>query len=107
MFGLSKTVIAEIQGVFEQFPNIHEAIIFGSRAKGNYQEGSDIDLALIGNNIQYDEIKEVYLKMEDLNLLYNIDLKNYKKEEKSPINEHIQRVGKSFYKKSNFKHSSK
>ena len=45
MYGLSDTVVADICSVFQRFPNIEEVLIFGSRAKGSYSEGSDIDLA--------------------------------------------------------------
>lgn len=48
MFGLSNEVIKDISDVLKKHPNIDKVLIFGSRAKGNYTEGSDIDLALIG-----------------------------------------------------------
>lgn len=48
MFGLSNTVISEICNVFKMYPDIEEVLIFGSRAKGNYRTGSDIDLAAKG-----------------------------------------------------------
>ena len=49
MYGLSDIVIADIRSVLERHANIEKAIIFGSRAKGTYSEGSDIDIAVIGN----------------------------------------------------------
>lgn len=48
-FGLNQETISKIQSVFYQFPEIEEAILYGSRAKGNYKEGSDIDLTLKGD----------------------------------------------------------
>lgn len=48
MYGLSDTVITDICGVFRRHPNIEKVLIFGSRAKGTYSEGSDIDLAAVG-----------------------------------------------------------
>ena len=52
-FGLSDTVIKELQDVFRRHANIKKVLIFGSRSKGNYRAGSDIDLAVIGNDIDY------------------------------------------------------
>ena len=38
MYGLSDIVIADICSVLEKHANIEKAVIFGSRAKGNYGE---------------------------------------------------------------------
>lgn len=53
MYGLSDTVIADICGVFRRFSNIDEVLIFGAGAKGVYSEGSDIDLAVIGELLSF------------------------------------------------------
>ena len=52
-FGLSETVIKELQEVFRHHANIEKVLIFGSRSKGNYRAGSDIDLAVIGKDVDY------------------------------------------------------
>ena len=52
-FGLSDTVIQELQDVFRRYSNIQKVLIFGSRSKGNYRAGSDIDLAVIGKDVDY------------------------------------------------------
>lgn len=51
MYGLSDTVIMDICSVFRRYPNIEKVLIFGSRAKGTYSEGSDIDLAAVGDGL--------------------------------------------------------
>ena len=81
MYGLSDIVIADICSVLEKHANIEKAVIFGSRAKGNYGEGSDIDLAI------------------DLGLLYKVDVIDYNKNIGTPIGDHINRVGLLFYEK--------
>ncbi len=47
-FGLRPQDLAEIIGLIRQFSDIEETVIFGSRAKGNYKKGSDIDIAIKG-----------------------------------------------------------
>jgi len=47
--------------------------IFGSRSKGNYRAGSDIDLAVVGKNIDYKLLLDLQCAIEDLELLYTID----------------------------------
>lgn len=96
-FGLSDTVIDELQGVFRRHPNIKKVLIFGSRAKGNYREGSDIDLAAIGYNLNYNILLSILTEIDDLELLYSVDLLDYQKALNTPIGEHIDRVGQVFY----------
>ena len=47
-FGLKETVIEQIAGVLSGHSEVESAILYGSRAKGNYRKGSDIDLTLTG-----------------------------------------------------------
>lgn len=47
-YGLKDTSIQKIRGVFARYPQVEKAVLYGSRAKGNYKNGSDIDLTLRG-----------------------------------------------------------
>ena len=96
-FGLSDTVIKELQDVFRRHANIKKVIIFGSRSKGNYRAGSDIDLAVIGNDIDYNQLLSIHCEIDDLELLYSVDLLDYQKKKGTPIGDHIDRVGQVFY----------
>lgn len=99
MFGLSEEVIRDIREVFQRHANIDEVVLFGSRAKGNYSEGSDIDLAAKGDGLTFNQLMDINIQIEDLGLLYKVDVVDYKKNIGTPIVEHIDRVGKVFYKK--------
>lgn len=96
-FGLSDRVIGELQDVFNRHSNISKVLIFGSRAKGNYREGSDIDLAALGTGLDYNQLLQILTEIDDLELLYSVDLINYSKTINTPIGEHIDRVGQVFY----------
>lgn len=98
-FGLSDKVIDEIHGVFCKHPEVEKVLIFGSRAKGNYRAGSDIDLAVIGNNIDYKLLLKIGCEIDDLELLYGVDLLDYQPKKITPIGEHIDRVGQVFYER--------
>ena len=41
-------VINEIAERFSRFPNVERLILYGSRARGDEEERSDIDLAVVG-----------------------------------------------------------
>ena len=96
-FGLSETVIKELQDVFRRHANIEKVLIFGSRSKGNYRAGSDIDLAVIGKDVDYNQLLDIICEIEELDLLYSVDLLDYQKKKGTPIGDHIDRVGQIFY----------
>ncbi len=96
-FGLSDTVIKELQDVFRRHANIKKVLIFGSRSKGNYRAGADIDLAVIGNDIDYNQLLSILCEIDDLELLYSVDLLDYQKKKGTSIGDHIDRVGQVFY----------
>jgi Predicted nucleotidyltransferases len=96
-FGLSDTVIKELQDVFRRHTNIKKVLIFGSRSKGNYRTGSDIDLAVIGQDIDYNLLLNIHCEIDNLELLYSVDLLDYQKKKGTPIGDHIDRVGQVFY----------
>jgi type I restriction enzyme S subunit len=98
-FGLPEDIIESIQKVFEQNSKVDEVLVFGSRAKGNYRTDSDIDLALKGRNISFDDILKLKVKLDELNLPYKIDLIDYNTITEKDLLEHIGRVGISFYKR--------
>jgi len=49
-------------------------ILYGSRARGNYRNGSDIDLALVGKELDLTTLFKVETELDDLLLPYKIDL---------------------------------
>jgi len=103
MFGLRENIIKQINSVFEEFPQIDEVFIYGSRAKGNYKPGSDIDLTLKGENINHDLLNSISLKLDELYLPYIFDISNFRAIDNKDLIEHINRVGKVFYEKEKVK----
>jgi uncharacterized protein len=97
-YGLSSDAIAAIQAVLKKHPNITKAILYGSRAKGNYRPNSDIDLTLQGEQLDYSEFVAIDNELDDLLLPYTIDLSIYDKIENPDLIAHIQRVGQEFYR---------
>lgn len=72
-FGLSAQDINQIRLVFQRFPKIQQALIYGSRVKGNFRASSDIDLTLIGD-IDWPLFNRIESELDDLMLPYKIDL---------------------------------
>jgi predicted nucleotidyltransferase len=98
-FGLKEEQIVGIQNILAGFPNVQKAIIFGSRAKGNYMPGSDIDLVLQGDYITQKDIFEITELLYELYLPNTIDLVVYHEIDNPELIAHIQRVGKIIHEK--------
>ena len=98
-YGLSQPTIDKICSVFSSFNQVEKAVLYGSRAKGNYKNGSDIDLSLFGKELTYSIYTNIIDALDDLLLPYKIDLSIFESLENISLKEHIQRVGIVFYKR--------
>ncbi len=96
-YGLDEKVLNSIIKVFSRCKKIDRLILFGSRAKGNYKIGSDIDLALIGKDISINDLNKLYLQLDDLYLPYTFDLIIFEKIDNEELIDHINRVGIPIY----------
>jgi predicted nucleotidyltransferase len=99
LYGLKDEQIEKIKEVFRKNNKITEAILIGSRAKGNFKNGSDIDFALKGTELSLDDILSLNVSFDNLNLPYKFDILIYSKIQNPDILEHIKRVGKVFFRK--------
>lgn len=92
--GLSDMQIDEILLFTKRFPQIEKVILFGSRAKGSYKRGSDIDLVISGHALSYSTINELsYLLNEESTLPYYFDLLNLSDINSESLLEHINQYG--------------
>lgn len=98
-FGLRANDIAAMHAVFANHPALEQAIIYGSRAKGNYRNGSDIDLTFKAPEMELSEMNQISWELDDLMLPYKFDISLYHQLQHDDIKDHIARVGKVFYEK--------
>lgn len=98
-FGLPASAIESIRGVFAKHPSITEAVLYGSRAKGDYKAGSDIDLTLYGGALDHRELRLILDELDELMLPYMIDLSIFAQLDHPELREHIERVGVVFYRR--------
>ena len=98
-FGLENIDIQKIQKVFASFPEVEKAILYGSRAKGNYKPGSDVDLTLIGAGVTSKILGQIRGELEDGLLPYTFDLSILAQITQADLLDHIRRVGVVFYEK--------
>jgi predicted nucleotidyltransferase len=100
-YGLQDATIQKICAVLAHYPQVEQAVLYGSRAKGNYKNGSDIDLTLRGGaELTFSVLSKIVDELDDLLLPYTIDLSIFANISDPDVIEHIQRVGVVFYDKS-------
>jgi predicted nucleotidyltransferase len=97
--GLNPKTIAALQSVFSKYPEIEKAILYGSRALGTFNPGSDIDLTLIAPLMSLSQMMKIATETEELLLPYKIDLSLKHKIENESLTDHIDRVGLELYSK--------
>lgn len=97
--GLTKEDVDKIKAVFSKYPQIEKVLIYGSRAMGNYKPASDIDLTLIGRNIDLSLKLKIEFELDDLMLPYKFDISIFDKITNPEFIDHINRVGMEFYQR--------
>lgn len=98
MFGLSRNDINEIIALLHQYEEVEQAFIFGSRAKGNFRTGSDVDIALKGKDLTFETVNQISSMLNEETLMpYRFDVINYHTISNQDLIEHIDRVGKLLY----------
>jgi len=98
-FGLSDNVIATIHAILKQQPSVEKAVLYGSRAKGNYKNGSDIDLTLTGEALTYGDLLSISGDLDDSFIPHKVDLSIFDRIDNAKLREHIERVGVVFYER--------
>ncbi len=96
-FGLSLSVTEAIQSVFQNHKEVSEVVLYGSRAKGNYKKGSDIDLSITKGLVDASLLFRLEDELDELMLPYKIDLSVYEQIDNERLKEHIDRIGILFY----------
>lgn len=96
-FGLDQSTINRILSVFSKHAEIEQVLIYGSRAKGNFRKGSDIDLTMIGKNLTEQALSSIKPELDELNTPYLFDISIFDQLHSPDLEEHIARIGQVFY----------
>ena len=93
-YGLPERTINELLNYFKSKPEIEKVIIYGSRAKGTYRTGSDIDFAICSDK---KTLSGIALELDELPTPYTFDIINYKTLTHEGMKTNIDKEGKIFY----------
>lgn len=97
MFGLDSDTIKKIKTAIAKIPQIEKVIIFGSRAMGNYKNGSDIDITLFGKDLSLKTVYALDDELYELYLPYTFDISIFTQIDNDDLIRHILEAGKIFY----------
>ena len=99
-FGLSKSSMTILTDIFSKNLQVEKVILYGSRAKGNFNKRSDIDLVVIGTKLNRHIIGKIISEVNDSNCPNTVDIQILVNIKNQDLSEHIARVGQIFYLKS-------
>jgi len=97
-FGLKDKEINALRKTLASVPEIEEAVIYGSRARGTNKVSSDIDITLKGSNLTYLQLALLDARIDDLYLPYFVDLSLFSMLRNADLIESIEREGKVLYR---------
>ncbi len=99
-YGLSEKSLQKIYDIFDRYPEVEEVILYGSRARDDYKNGSDIDFTLRGGNaLTHKTLSKIANDLDDQLLPYTIDLSIYDNLNNQDIINQIDLEGVTFYKR--------
>ncbi|MBP6218635.1 MAG: nucleotidyltransferase domain-containing protein [Oligoflexales bacterium] len=97
--GLSLEIQEKICAVLKKYSKIQKVLLYGSRANGLFQTGSDIDLSIISEELLTKNLLTIQVEIDDLLLPYKVDISLFSQIDHLPLLEHIKKVGLEFYRK--------
>jgi len=95
--GLEGGILNKLKEVFENYTELEQVVLYGSRALGNFNDRSDIDLAVKGTHLDRFKIAQMLLECDELDIAYTVDLQNYSDIKNVKLKDHIDRVGVVIY----------
>lgn len=99
MYGLSEQNLQELRSILSSIPHIEEAILYGSRARGDYKKGSDVDLSIKGSKLTFHDLSLLDDKLYYSYIPYFFDTNSYDQLTNPNLIANINHDGKVVYKR--------
>ena len=93
-FGLKKEIVEKLKSIFSRHSKIEKVVIYGSRAKGNYRDASDIDICMFGSKLTTSDLLKIEDELDELLLPYKIDLSLFHQIDNDELIDHIKLLGR-------------
>ncbi len=73
-FGIAPSSAAKLTELFNTTPGLERVWIYGSRARGDHREQSDIDLVVDAPDFSSSDYSQLAARLDELGLVYRVDL---------------------------------
>lgn len=94
-FGLTSAELEELDSIIQSFQEIESAMIFGSRAKGTFKSGSDIDIVISGKKVDHSVVIRLSNQLnEETTLPYFFDILDLHTIQSEEMLTHIAQYGR-------------
>jgi uncharacterized protein len=90
--GIKPEILNLLTAVFKTYEAIETVVLYGSRAKGTYHAGSDIDITLTGEKLNDSMIGRIEDDIDNLPLPYSFDISLWSQIDNADLRAHIERV---------------
>jgi len=95
-FGLGPAALELVREVFRRHLEVRTVKIFGSRATGRFEDGSDVDLVLWGD-LDAGLLGRILAELDELPLPYAFDVKAYETIDHPPLKRRIDETAQLLY----------
>ena len=96
--GIPAEAQLKLLGLLATQPQLQKVWLFGSRAMGRYQQGSDIDLCLEAPLLSHSDRLRLMAAVDDMLLPWRVDVA-LRHELPAYLEAHVQRVGQCIWRK--------
>lgn len=100
MYGLTDKSYNELLQILASMPEIEEAVIYGSRARGDFWRASDVDLSIKGKDFNRHTLTRLNNKLYDSHIPQIFDTHVYADIKSPKFKENVDREGIVLYRKS-------
>lgn len=94
---MQEQTLEMILAVIRRHPTVKKVVLFGSRARGDAQQGSDIDLAIAAPDMDFDEYLRLRRELAELNIPYMVNLLKLEYISDQALQENIRNEGRILY----------
>ena len=92
-------IAEQLQTELRRYPDVYQAVLFGSRAMGTHRPNSDIDLCLDAPAMPFPAYLQLADTLDEMVLPYKLDLVLKEHIDNPDLLSHIQRVGVVVYQR--------
>lgn len=99
MYGLTDKSYQELLEILSSIPEIEEVLIYGSRARGDYWQASDVDLSIKGKNVMRRTLAVLNDKLYESHIPQIFDTHIYSDIKNQDFKNNIDKDGKIVYQR--------